>query len=99
MIHSRIVNIGVFITFFVVFYLCFSSVQEGFLKTFGPFEEVKIQYKWRDTKSNMVKCVAKAPGEEAMPCFKKSATELSEYKLIWKIPEKEIARVAYTNED
>lgn len=77
----------------------YHSVKDGFQKTFGPFDDVKVQYKWMDSKLGHLKCVAKAPGEDATPCNQKSTKELNEYKLLWEMPEKTLAQVAYARKE
>ena len=96
---QKIVNIGGTVVLLVVLFLAYQAVKEGFLKTFGPFDDVKVQYKWMDPRVGDVKCVAKAPGEQPTPCNTKSQTELNEYKLVWEIPEKALAQAAYAKKE
>lgn len=98
-VMQKLANIGGIITLLILLFLSYDSVKEGFLKTLGPFDSIKVQYKWVDQKVGDVKCVAKAPGEQAVPCSQKSAPELNEYKLVWEIPEKKLAEAAYANKD
>lgn len=73
----------------------FYTLQDGLQKTLGPFDNVKVKYKWQDPKTGSPKCVAKAPGEKAIPCSQKNNEELNEYKLLREIPEDALAQVAY----
>ena len=93
---QKLVNIsGAFATIALMFFF-YSSVRDGFLWTIGPFDTIKVQYKWMDHETGDRLCVAKAPGENGVPCHKKTKKELNEYKLLWEMPEKALAQVAYS---
>lgn len=90
---QKVINIAGMLALAVMF-LC--SLQDGLQKTLGPFDNVKVKYKWQDPKTGSPKCVAKAPGVPAVLCSQKNSEELNEYKLLREIPDKALAQVAYS---
>ena len=96
---EKLANIGGAIMLVFVLVVAYPGVKDGFQKTFGPFDDVKVKYKWMDRKTGDSKCVAKAPGEQPTPCDQKSKEELGEYKLLWEIPNKALAQAAYSRKE
>lgn len=90
--------VGIAAAVFVLIGFSF-AVKDGFQKTFGPFDDVKVKYKWMDRKTGDSKCVAKAPGEQPTPCDQKSKEELSEYKLLWETPRQALVEAAYSRRE
>ena len=96
---QKLANIGGAIMLVVLLVLAYDAAKDGFQKTLGPFDDVKVKYKWMDHKTGDLKCVAKAPGEKVEPCDRKNKEELSSYKLLWEIPEHALATAAYARKE
>lgn len=87
---QRIMSVVVIILSLIAFLVAYKAMEYGFKWTFGPFDEIPVQYKWLDAESGRHNCIVKVPGESAMECGAKPKEELAKYKLLWEKPSPEV---------